>query len=178
MIEIENRRSIRKYKDLKVEDNKIAALIESARLAPSGSNTQPWQFIIIDDKLLIAKISKAAHNQKWIASAPLIVVCIADSACRMPEGKECKLQEDTPDFEVKQIIRDTAIAIEHIVLEAVHQGLGSCWVSWFSQNDIRPLLGIPESKFVVTLVTLGYADEAPLARTRKATKQIVHKNKW
>ncbi|MFA6858043.1 MAG: nitroreductase family protein [Treponema sp.] len=178
MFEITERRSIRKYKAVNVDKEKIAELIESARLAPSGNNTQPWHFILIDDKEVIADIAEAAHNQKWIASAPLIIVCVADLNARIKDSDEFAVDENSSIFEVKQIIRDTAIAVEHIVLEAVHLGLGSCWVSWFTQDDIKKLLNIPQNKFVVTLLTIGLPDESPEQRPRKKTEDIIHMNKW
>jgi nitroreductase len=178
MEEIGKRRSIRKYKDKKIEDEKIAALIESARLAPSGSNTQPWQFILIDDKTVINTVAAEAHNQQWIRSAPLLIACVADIETRINDGSNMNLLEDTPVFELKQIIRDTAIAAEHIVLEAVHQGLGTCWVCWFTENGMRPILGIPEDKFLVTILAVGYPDENPAPRPRKKTEEIIRRNRW
>lgn len=178
MTEIEKRRSIRKYQDRKIEDEKIAALIESARLAPSGNNTQPWQFILIDDKAVIRTVAEAAHNQQWICTAPLLIACVADMQVRIKESGNMHVQEDTPVFELKQIIRDTAIAAEHIVLEAVHEGLGTCWVCWFTENEMRPILGIPEDKFLVTILAVGYPDEAPAPRPRKKTEEIIHRNRW
>lgn len=178
MIETEKRRSIRKYLNRKVEEDKIAALLESARLAPSGMNTQPWHFIIIDDKTVITAVSAVAHDQKWLRSAPLLIACVADIQVRIADCESLDLQEDTPFFELKQVIRDTAIAVEHIALEAVHQGLGTCWVAWFLQNDIRPVLGIPKDKFLVAILAAGYPDENPAPRPRKKMETIVHRNRW
>ncbi|MCK9170690.1 MAG: nitroreductase family protein [Treponema sp.] len=178
MIEIEKRRSIRKYQSRKIEEDKIEALIESARLAPSGNNTQPWQFILIDDSGIIKKVAETAHNQQWIRTAPLLIACVADIQVRLPDSGNMHLEEDTPCFELKQIIRDTAIAVEHIVLEAVHQGLGTCWVCWFTENEMRQILGIPEDKFLVTILAAGYPDENPAPRPRKKTEEIVHRNRW
>jgi nitroreductase len=178
MTEIEKRRSIRKYQDRKIEEEKIAAIIESARLAPSGNNTQPWQFILIDDKEVIKAVAKAAHNQQWICTAPLLIACVAGIEVRIPDCGNMNLQEDTPCFELKQIIRDTAIAAEHIVLEAVHQGLGTCWVCWFTEDEMRSILGIPENKFLVTILAAGYPDENPAPRPRKETEDMIHKNRW
>lgn len=178
MIEITERRSIRKYKSVNVDEDKITKLIESARLAPSGDNTHPWHFIVIDDKEIIKDVAKIAHNQKWILSAPLIIACIADLNVRIENSDKLNIDETSHLFEVKQIIRDTSISIEHIVLEAVHLGLGSCWVSWYTQEDIRKLLNIPSDKFVVTLLTVGYSDERPKQRPRKMAEEIIHRNKW
>lgn len=178
MIEIENRRSIRKYQATSVDDAIIMQLLESARLAPSGDNTQPWHYIVIDDKAMIDRVALVAHDQKWIRSAPVLIACVADIRARIKDHAKLKLDDDTGLFELKQIIRDTAISIEHIVLEAVHRGLGTCWISWFKQDEIRAVLGVPEDKFVVTILSLGYPDEAPKSRPRKDLTAIYHKNAW
>ena len=178
MNEIESRRSIRKYKDIQVNENIQHELIQSAILAPSGDNTQPWHFIIVDDKELKLEIAKVSHNQKWMEKAPLYVVCVADIRVRIKDSEGIDLDENSSLFELKQIIRDTSIAIEHLVLEATNKGLGTCWVAWYTQNEIRPLLGIPNDKYVVGIITVGYADENPKQRPRKKIEEVMHKNRW
>jgi nitroreductase len=123
MKEIKLRSSIRKYID-KPDDEKILRLLESARLAPSGSNTQPWHFIIIRDEEIKQRIAKVSHNQEWMLSAPVFIVCVADIRSRIESDIEIILDEESPQNDLKKIIRDTAIAVEHIVLEAINEGLG------------------------------------------------------
>lgn len=175
---IEMRRSIRKYKNKDVSDESIIRIVESARLAPSGSNTQPWHFIVVKDESTKQKILEVAHNQKWMVSAPVFIVCIADIRSRIKEGIKLSLDENSPEEEVKQIIRDTSIATEHILLTASSLGLGSCWVAWFTQSRIRPVLNIPSDKYVVGIITLGYADEQPMPRPRKKMEEILHYELW
>lgn len=176
--EIEMRRSIRKYMDKSVEDDKIIHLLESARLAPSGSNTQPWHFIVVKSDLVRKSLSEIAHNQKWMLTAPVFIVCVADIRCRTEEKSDVSLNENSPQEELKQIIRDTSISVAHILLEAENLGLGTCWVAWFTQDEIRPILNIPDDKYVVGIVTLGYANETPKARPRKRMEEIVHYETW
>lgn len=178
MKEIESRRSIRKYTDQKVEKEKLNQLLESARLAPSGSNTQPWSFIIVESESTKLELAKADHDQLWMTKAPLYIVCIADIRCRITDGRELILNENSPEPELKQIIRDTSIAIEHILLEAEHLGLSTCWTAWYSQDDIRPILGIPTDKYVCGIITVGYGDEAPSQRPRRAMEDMVRYEKW
>ncbi len=178
MREIELRRSIRKYKSKPVEMSIINSLIESARLAPSGSNTQPWHFIVITDDKIKNDVATVSHNQKWMLTAPVFIVCVADIASRIANSEDIELDETSPQFELKQIIRDTSIAIEHIVLNAITFDLGTCWVAWFTQKEIRSVLGIPGNKFVVSILTVGYPDENPNPRRRKDLKEIIHINKW
>ncbi|MCL2376114.1 MAG: nitroreductase family protein [Defluviitaleaceae bacterium] len=176
--EIATRRSIRKYNGKPVEDEKIMQLIESARLAPSGSNTQPWNFIIIRSEETKEKIAKADGNQMWMKDAPVFIVCVADIRCRIKDETELSFDEESSARELKQIIRDTAIAIEHILLEAESIGLSSCWTAYFVQDDIRPILDIPRDKYVVGVVTIGYSDEKGKQAPRRALESMIRYEKW
>ena len=176
--EIENRRSIRKYYCKDVEDEKLMQVLESARLAPSGSNTQPWNYIIIKSSETKAKIVSVDHNQKWMMTAPIFIVCVADICCRINLKQDIYLDEESSEPELKQIIRDTAISIEHILLEAENLGLGTCWTGWFEQKDIRPILNIPNDKYVCGIVTIGYGDENPKQRSRRNLEDIIKYEKW
>lgn len=176
--EIIDRRSIRKYLDKKVEDEKIISLIESARLAPSGSNTQPWHFIVVKSDITRQMLAKVSHDQKWMMSAPVFIVCVADIRSRIKEDIDLSLDENSSEQELKQIIRDTSIAVEHLVLCAEKLGLGTCWVAWFTQEEIRPILNIPSDKYVVSIITVGYSDESPKPRPRKSFEDIVHYESW
>jgi nitroreductase len=178
MEQIKMRRSIRKYLDKPIEDAKIIQLIESARFAPSGSNTQPWHFIVIKSELSKQKLAEVSHNQKWMLSAPVFIVCVADIRSRINDDIHLALDEHSPQEEVKQIIRDTSIAVGHILLEASNLNLGTCWVAWFTQKEIRPILNIPSDKYVVGVITVGYADEKPIVRPRKELEKIIHYEEW
>ncbi len=174
---IELRRSVRKYLDKPIADEIILKLMESARMAPSANNSQPWHFIIIRDRDKREQIVRVANNQEWMLTAPIILACVADIRVRLGT-EEMNIDEESPQYAVKEIIRDTSIAIEHLVLEATNQGLGTCWVAWFKQNEIRPVLSIPNDKYLVSLITVGYPDEEPKAKSRKEIKEIIHYDKW
>ncbi|URZ07114.1 nitroreductase family protein [Clostridium felsineum] len=176
--EIEERRSIRKYIDRPVEEEKIMGIIESGRLAPSGDNTQPWHFIVVREKENRERVIEVSHNQKWMKTAPVIIVCVCDIRSRLDSNIEIKLDEESKEFELKQIIRDTAMATENMVLEAKNLGLDTCYVAWFTQEEIRPVLNIPKDKYVLAVLTLGYSDEKPKMRPRKRLEDIIHMEKW
>lgn len=125
--EILNRRSVRKYIDKDVTDEQIKTLIEAARLAPSGSNTQPWDFLVVRSQELREKISILDHNQSWMLTAPVFIVCIGSTRYR-------------GDGDLERVIRDSAIATEHILLQAEHMGLSSCWTGWYDQKEMRELI--------------------------------------
>ncbi|HWQ79264.1 MAG TPA: nitroreductase family protein [Anaerovoracaceae bacterium] len=176
--EMASRRSIRKYTDQPVEEEELAQLLEAARLAPSGSNTQPWHFIVVKSGEMRSKLANIANFQNWMATAPVHIVCVADIRSRIDGFVPVSVDEKSPVHELKQVIRDTAIAVEHIVLMAEHLGIGACWVAKFKQDQIRPVLNIPDDKYVVCILTVGYADQKPEARSRKKLEEIVHYESW
>lgn len=179
MNEILNRRSVRAYNNREISHDTIQLLIESAQLAPSGSNTQPWNFIIVKSNEMKSKIAEVDHNQTWMLQAPVFIVCVADIRVRIQDDIPISLQEESPMEELKQIIRDTSIAAEHIVLTAESVGLSTCWTAWFKQDDIRPILNIPSDKYVVCVITVGYSDdESPKPRPRKNLDSLLHFDKW
>ncbi len=176
--EIEIRRSIRKYINKPIEDEKIIELLESARLAPSGNNTQPWRYIVVKSEGMRQKVMEASHNQKWMLTAPVFIICVADIRCRIKEDINIYLDDNSPQDEVKRIIRDTSISVGYMLLQANNLGLGVCWVAEFTQEEIRPVLNIPSDKYVVGVITVGYPDEQPKARPRKKLEEIVRYECW
>ena len=152
--EIVNRRSVRKYTDQDVSEEQVAALIEAARLAPSGSNKQPWDFIVIRSRALREKICKIDHGQQWMLAAPVFIACIGNERYR-------------GDGDLERVIRDSAIATEHILLQAEHMGLGTCWTGWYVQDEMRAMLGLDDHCYVVGIVTVGYPAEKPAAQPRR-----------
>lgn len=173
MQEIKTRRSIRKYKDRQVSDTDLMKILEAGRLAPSGSNTQPWHFIIIKNEEIKKAISEIDHKQEWMLKAPIFIACVADIRCRIESPEKICCDEKCDSFELKQIIRDSAIAIGYMLLEAEHIGLGTCWTGWYAQEDMKRVLGLPDYMYVNGIITLGYADEFPNSRPRKSLEEIV-----
>ncbi len=176
--EIEMRRSIRKYTDKQVENEKILKVLESGRLAPSGNNTQPWRYIVVKSEEMRKKIMEISHNQQWMMTAPVFIVCAADVRCRIKGDMDLYLDENSPQDEVKRIIRDTSISMGYMLLQASNLELGTCWVGDFTQDEIRPALNIPQDKYVVGVITIGYPAETPKARPRKKLEEIVHYECW
>jgi len=195
---IEKRRSIRKFKRKPVPDEQITALIEAARLAPSASNTQPWRFKIVSDDDTKAKLAEAAYHQSFVAQAPVVLVCCADlqgyfegiKARSQEFGKEGALEEtmlrvlrgraeQLKTVNIQElapgIAFNVAIAIEHIVLRALDFGLGSCWVRMLDEQKIKTIFGWKNSIHVVALLPLGYPDETPNPRKRRAIEELILK---
>lgn len=175
---IVTRRSVRKYKADAVDDEYVLSLLESARLAPSGSNRQPWQFIVVRSEDLKRQIVEASHNQTWMLDAPVFIACVADPVARLKGEPTFDIDDNSSEPVVKKVIRDTAIAVEHLVLQAESLGLATCWVAYFSQEDIRPILKVPADKYVLAIIPVGFADEEPPARPRKPLHDMVHYDTW
>ena len=150
---MEQRVSCRNYLDQDVEDAKIAKCLEAARLAPSACNKQPWRFKIIKDENLREEIfSKAllpGLPMPWFKNAPVIVVLCADT--NIVTHTLAPLLS-----KVQYHLVDVGIAGEHFVLAAEAQGLGSCWVGWFKEKQIRKIAKIPKKMQILSLITLGY----------------------
>ena len=148
---ITKRRSIRKYKPDPVPEAKMRKLYEALQRAPSGSNRQDYTFIFVEDEEKRQRIASEAGHQEFLAEAPVLMVAVCQ-----PGGA----------FNV-------AIAVDHMILAATDEGLGTCWVGWFEREPVRRILGIPESKEVPILVPIGYPDEAPEARSRKTLEELI-----
>ncbi|MHA1835339.1 MAG: nitroreductase family protein [Candidatus Odinarchaeia archaeon] len=166
MMAILNRRSIRRFKDKPVEEDKLMRVLEAGRLAPSARNLQNWKFIVVRDKSVKEKLVEAAKGQKFIGEAPVVIVaCGTITDYVMSCGQ--------PAYTV-----DVSIAVDHMTLKAVEEGLGTCWIGAFYEDKVKEILGIPDDIRVVALLPLGYPDIEPKMPPRKPLEEIVAFDKW
>ncbi len=195
---IEQRRSVRRFKADPVPDEYIWALLEAARLAPSGSNIQPWRFVVVKSREMRQKLSECTFGLKFVAQAPVTIVCCADMTAvetrpqRMAELWEAGAfagtdlenlnpadfaQHRTMDEKTARayVSLNTAIAVEHMVLRAVDLGLGSCWVMMFRPQEVKELLGLSDNLIVVALLSVGFPDQSPPPRPRLKREDILLK---
>ena len=163
---IRKRRSVRGYLDREVEDDKLKAVLEAGRLAPSAHNGQEWKFVVVKDKALREKLSEAAKGQKFVAEAPVVI-----AACAVETEKVMSCGQTAYPI-------DLAIAVDHMTLKAVEEGLGTCWIGAFYEDRVKPVLGIPEDVRVVVLLPLGYPSVEPGAPDRKPLEEIVCYDGW
>lgn len=167
---IKDRRSIRKYKDLPVEQEKLELLLDAARLAPSWKNMQCWRFLVLRDREKIRSLLDAFPDdnpgKKALAMAPVVIVVCADP---IDSGIENGIE---------YYIADTAIAFQHFCLAAHALGLGTCWMGWYDEELIKKRFAIPEMIRVVGVTPLGYPDQEPKARPRKELAEIAYFNEW
>lgn len=164
---IATRKSVRAYLDKPVEGEKLNAVLEAARLAPSASNRQEWRFVIVREKEARSQIAMAAGQQMFIAQAPVIIV-----ACAETDGHIMTCGE--PCYPI-----DVAIALDHLTLRAVELGLGTCWIGKFNADEVKKILGIPDEIKVVQLMPLGYPVEPDaIQKKRRAFAEIVKLDHW
>jgi len=163
---IKNRFSVRKFKEKKIETGKINELLIAAQLAPSARNKQNWHFVVITDDNKRGRLVEICNGQRFVGEAPLVIaVCASDIEYKMSCGENA--------YTV-----DAAIAAEHIVLQAVELGLGSCWVGAFDQDKIAKLIELPSEYRVVTLLPIGYPDIEKQDRNLKGLSEMVSYNKF
>lgn len=158
---IKNRCSVREYKPDPVPEESLKKILEAARFAPSAHNAQDWKFVVVKDLKKKKKLAEAAHNQEFIAEAPVVIVAVALNPNQL-------MSCDVPSYAV-----DLSIACSYMVLQAWELGLGTCWIGAFSQKDIKKIMGIPEKYKVVTLLPFGFPVESPEPKIRKSLEEIV-----
>ncbi len=183
---IRKRRSIRQFKPDPVPDELLARILEAARLAPSGTNRQPWRFQVVrEGELKKRLVEEAVMGNPQVAQAPVVIVCGSELLTFVkghrlaPPGSEYYGAESEDWEELKKFLPDahmyTAIAVEHMVLMATALGLGSCWVQRIRFGQTAKILGWPRHLVVLALLVLGYPDEDPPPRPRLPLDQIVIK---
>ena len=195
---LNGRRSIRKYKTEKIENEILIKLAQAAVTAPNGGNAQPWDFIFITEVELINQLCKiledvhgeyfgkarkdnieGEHLEKVVssygrmASAPaFVLVCM--------NIRNQQLNKTYEDWTAKWAHHSVAAAFENFILAAAAEGLGTCWLGtpgWKSEK-IKTMFNIPENVEIVALSPVGYPDESPKARPRIAAEEVTHFNKW
>lgn len=160
---IKERRSVRRYRPDPIPEEALLRVLDAARFSPSGKNLQPWKFIIVRDKALKRHLAEASNRQSFIAEAPVIVV-----ACGFPDRCYSRMGNYMKSWPV-----DVAIAVEHMILQAQEEGMGTCWIGAFEEEEVKSLLNVPDGVRVLALTPLGYPDENPVPRKRKSLEEIV-----
>jgi nitroreductase len=175
---VKKRQSDRKYLPGAVEREKLERCLETARLAPSASNGQPWKFVVVDDPELVRKVAHQTYGpmmsfNKFATQAPVIVAIVIEKMKVITQiGGYMKDKE--------YALFDIGIAAEHFCLQAAAEGLGSCMLGWFNEKPIKDLLKIPSAKRLSLLITVGYLPEGSRTREkkRKSWDEVVSYNRY
>jgi nitroreductase len=164
---IKNRRTVRSYLPDPVEDEKLQAVLEAARLAPTAANRQPFRLIVLHTAGKEAEIMKV-YAAEWLAKAPLIIC-----ACSIPAQGWTHFATGKNYCDV-----DAAIAMDHLILTASGLGLGTCWIAAFNHEPLRHLLRLPATMEPVVLTPLGYPEGTPGPRIRRPMDDLVRYERW
>lgn len=165
------RKSSRRYINKKIPRDLIDECIEAARMAPSACNSQPWSFIIVDDPStkneIVEKSMTGLYSlNKFAYSAPVLIVVL-----RKKSKYAARLAGSLRD--VKYSLLDIGIACDHLTLRATELGLGTCWIGWFNEKNIKKILGLSRSDQIDVVISLGYAEEDKTkAKNRKKLDAI------
>lgn len=170
---IQKRQSDRKYDSRPVDRDMVIKCLESARLAPSACNSQPWKFVVVDEPELLKEMASAAAGMgmnKFAAQAPVIVAVVLEKM-----NFTASIGSVIKDKEYSLL--DVGIAVEHFCLQATELGLGTCILGWFDEKKVKKLLGIGNRR-VPLLITLGYAAGEHRQKSRKSLEEISSRNKY
>jgi len=157
---ITKRRSIRAYENRPVSEESLKNILEAARLAPSARNNQSWKFVVVREEKRRQELARAA-DREFVAEAPVVIAAVATEP-------EYIMACEVPSYAV-----DLSIAVTHMILAAVDEGLGTCWLGAFSQQRVKEILKIPGKYRVVALLTLGFPRGEMKVKTRKSLEEIV-----
>lgn len=163
---VRSRSSIRSYDPARpVERAVLERILEAGRLAPSAANRQPWRFLVISSAGMLAKV-RSAYSKPWFVDAPLVLAVVgkaADAWTRQPDG-------------YNSIETDLAIAMDHLVLAAANEGVGSCWIAAFHNDVLRRALALAPDEKLYAMTPLGYpraGEPGTREKSRKPLAEIV-----
>ncbi len=158
---IATRRSIRNYKkDAEIPREDLLRILEAARLAPSAGNRQPWSFVVVKDTETKRKVAEACNHQAFVGDASVIVVAFGDPAVS------------------RWYAQDPMIAVEHIALEAVELGYGTCWIGAFNEDELKKILSAPQNLRLVCAMSIGVPMDMPSPRERKKVGEVFSLNAY
>ena len=159
---IRARRSVRAYRPDAVPDEVVRKLLEAARLAPSAMNAQPWRFIVVTSREKLDTIAQGGPSAGFVSGAPMVIVACGVASLRWHA-------------------QDTCIALENLVLAATAEGLGTCWIGSFNEQELKRMLKIPDGLRAVALVSVGYPKESLSPRSvvnRKRISEIAFREEY
>jgi len=163
---VKNRESVRDYDpDRQIDEEILIRILNSGRLAPSASNRQPWTFLLVSSKDNLAKV-RPCYEKQWFQSAPHILIIV---------GHKTKSWVRSYDG-YNSIETDLAIAMDHIILAAESEGIGTCWVEAYDPEILSKAISLKESEVVYSITPLGYQKKGYMktgTKQRKSLEEVV-----
>ena len=155
---IKKRRSVREFTGESIPRNDLEKIVDAGRLAPSGHNKQPWDFIVVTERAMIEELKIASQ---WMEKAGAIIAVVLDPSSRW-------------------WLEDGAAAVENILIASTALGYGSCWLEGYTlprEEEFKKLLGVPEDKRLLTLIPIGVPVAWPLVE-KKSLQEVIHWEKY
>ena len=173
---MKNRQSERKYIDRPVEREKIERITEAGRLSPSACNGQPWHFVVVDEPALCNEVAAATESvvlrmNSFVREAPVLIVVVREKSNFNSRAGDLIKQKDYS-------LIDIGIATASMVYQATAEGLGTCIIGWVDDRRIRKALGIPSSKKVELVISVGYTENRLREKSRKPPGNVITFNKY
>ncbi len=163
---IRKRESVREYDPTKpIPDEVLSRILEAGRLAPSAGNRQPWKFLVVRSKENLEKVH-ACYDRDWFRAAPVVLVVTGrreDAWTRRYDG-------------YNSLETDLTIAMDHLILAAANEGVGSCWIAAFEPNILHEALDLDKAEIVFAITPLGYPGagyQSEYTKERKSLSEIV-----
>jgi nitroreductase len=163
---IRERYSVRAYQPDPVEDEKLEAVLEAARLAPTAANRQPFQLIVIHIQGREEELSDI-YGKSWFVEPPLLIC-----ACGLPDRGWTR--RDGKSY----VDVDVAIVMDHLILAAANEGLGTCWVGAFDPDAAREVLDLPDDVEPIAFTPLGYPADEPGSKKRRPLDELLRYETW
>jgi nitroreductase len=163
---IRARRNLRGYKPDPIPEDVLRRILSAGRIAPTAANLQPFHLIVVTEPDMRARM-KAVYDRDWFYTAPVIVV-----GCVEPGHA----WQRTDGFNAAEM--DLAIVMDHLILAAVEEGLGTCWVCAFNEAKAKEVLGVPPDVRVLAMTPIGYPDAGPRPFVRLSLEDLVRKERW
>ncbi len=151
---IRKRRSVRAYTGDPVPREDLIKIVDAGRLAATGSNKQPWDFIVVTEREMIEKLKVASQ---WMEKAGAIIAVVLDPSSRW-------------------WVEDGSAAVENMLIASTALGYGSCWLEGYTlprEEEFKELLGVPKEKRLLTLIPIGVPTEWP-TREKKSLEEVIH----
>lgn len=161
------RYSCRAYTAQPVEEEKLALILEAARMAPTAANRQPFRVMVIHTAGREAELRRI-YNKDWFVQAPIVL-----AVCGVPEEAWKRRMDNWSALDV-----DAAIVMDHMILMATELGLGTCWIAAFDPQAAREVLGLPSEIVPLLFTPLGYPADAPRAKVREPLSELVRYERW
>ena len=157
-----SRRSIRKFSTEPVSEELMLNILEAGRLSPTATNTQPWHFIVARDRKEKEACTFGGFN-RFAVDASFVVVGVYNKSEAVME---------------RYSLMDVTIALQSMVIAGWAQGVGSCWMGAFDENNLRKTLNFPADARIVGAIAFGMPAETPKQPPKKTLDEIVHFDEW